>query len=172
MSDSKPVGTPADPGSHLLKATEDEEALEQKQYQSLVGSLMYLSVCTRPDLAYAVSTLARFSNKPNRSHWTAAKRVLRYLRGTANYGIVFTKSESGECLGYSDADWAGDQEDRRSTSGYLFQMAGGPVSWKSQKQESVTLSCKKWTWKKVDPRSSFFRKKWTGGATFFRKNWT
>ncbi len=140
MSDCKPVGTPVDPGSHLLKATEDEEALEQQLYQSLVGSLMYLSVCTRPDLAYAVSTLARFSNKPNRSHWMAAKRVLRYLRGTANYGIAFTKSESGECLGYSDADWAGDQEDRSSTSGYLFQMAGGPVSWKSRKQESVALS--------------------------------
>ena len=140
MSDSKPVGTPVDPGNHLLKATEDEEALEQQLYQSLVGSLMYLSVCTRPDLAYAVNTLARFSSKPNRSHWIAAKRVLRYLRGTANYGIAFTKSESGECLGYSDVDWAGDQEDRRSTSGYLFQMSGGPVSWKSRKQESVALS--------------------------------
>ena len=140
MSDSKPVSTPVDPGSHLLKTTEDEEALEQQSYQSLVGSLMYLSICTRPDLAYAVNTLARFSSKPNASHWTAAKRVLRYLRGTVNYGIMFTKSESGELLGYSDADWAGDKEDRRSTSGYLFQMAGGPISWKSRKQESVALS--------------------------------
>ena len=140
MGDSKPVGTPVDPGSHLLKATEDEEAMDQQLYQSLVGSLMYLSVCTRPDIAYAVSTLARFSNKPNRSHWTAAKRVLRYLRGTDDYGIAFTKSDSGECMGYSNADWAGDQEDRRSTSGYLFLMTGGPVSWKSRKQESVALS--------------------------------
>ena len=140
LGDSKPVGTPVDPGSHLLKATEDEEAVDQQLYQSLVGSLMYLSVCTRPDIAYAVSTLARFSNKPNRSHWTAAKRVLRYLRGTDDYGIAFTKSDSGECMGYSDADWAGDQEDRRSTSGYLFLMTGGPVSWKSRKQESVALS--------------------------------
>ena len=117
-----------------MKASDDEDAVEQQLYQSLVGSLMYLSVCTRPDLAYAVGILARFSSKPNRSHWTAAKRVLRYLKGTANHGIAFTKSESGECLGYSDADWAGDQEDRKSTSGYLFQMAGGPVSWKSRKQ--------------------------------------
>ena len=140
MSDSKPVGTPVDPGSHLLKATDNGKALKLQQYQSLVGSLMYLSVCSRPDLAYAVNNLARFSSKPNRSHWTAAKRVLRYLRGTANYGITFVRSESGECLGYSDADWAGDREDRRSTSGYLFQIAGGPVSWKSRKQESVALS--------------------------------
>ena len=97
---------------------------------------MYLPVCTKPDLAYAVGILARFSSKPNRSHWTAAKRVLRYLKGTANHGIAiaFTKSELGECLGYSDADWAGDQE---YTSGYLF---GGPVSWKSRKQDSVALS--------------------------------
>ena len=140
MGDCKPVGTPVSPGSHLVKATDDEDAVEQQLYQSLVGSLMYLSVCTRPDLAYAVGILARFSSKPNRSHWTAAKRVLRYLKGTANHGIAFTKSESGECLGYSDADWAGDQEDRKSTSGYLFQMAGGPVSWKSRKQDSVALS--------------------------------
>ena len=87
MSDSKPVGTPVDPGSHLLKATDNEEALEQ---QSLVGSLMFVD--------YAVNNLARFSSKPNRSHWTAAKRVLRYLRGTANYSITFVRSESGECL--------------------------------------------------------------------------
>ena len=140
MSDSKPVGTPINPGSHLLKATEDEEAVEQQQYQSLVGSLMYLSVCTRPDIAYAVGCLARFSSKPNRSHWTAAKRVLRYLKGTANCGIAFTRSESEECIGFSDADWAGDQQDRRSTSGYLFLMAGGPVSWKSKRQGCVALS--------------------------------
>ena len=101
---------------------------------------MYLSICTRPNIAYAVSYLARFSSKPNKSHWTAAKRVLRYLKGTADHGIVFTKSESDECVGFSDADWAGDQQDRKSTSGYLFQLAGGPVSWKSQRQGCVALS--------------------------------
>lgn len=73
MSDCKPVGTHVNPGSHPVKATEDEEAVDQQEYQSLVGSLMYLSICTRPALAYAVSTLAKFSSKPNRSHWTAAK---------------------------------------------------------------------------------------------------
>ncbi len=140
MSDSKPVGTPVSPGSYLMKAAEDEEAMEQQQYQSLVGSLMYLSVCTRPDIAYAVSYLARFCSKPNRSHWTAAKRVLRYLKGTTDYGICFMKSESDKCIGFSDADWAGDQQDRTSTSGYLYKLAGGPVSWKSQRQGCVALS--------------------------------
>ena len=135
MNDSKPVKTPVDPGHRLVKANEDEEALDQPLYQSVVGSLMYLA---RPDIAYAVRMLARFSSKPNQSHWTAAKRVLRYLRGTVNFGILY-RGESG-VLGYSDADWAGDADDRKSTSGYMFLIAGGPVSWKSRKQSTVALS--------------------------------
>ena len=76
MNDYKPVKTPVDPGHRLVKASEDEEALDQPLYQSVVGSLMYLATCTRPDIAFAVGMLARFSSKPKRSHWTAAKRVL------------------------------------------------------------------------------------------------
>ena len=135
MNDSKPVKTPVDPGHRLVKAN---KALDQPLYQSVVGSLMYLATCTRPDIAYAVGMLARFSSKPNQSHWTAAKRVLRYLRGTVNFGILY-RGESG-VLGYSDADWAGDADDRKSTSGYMFLIAGGPVSWKSRKQSTVALS--------------------------------
>lgn len=140
MHDCKPVKTPVEPGSHLVKGTEKDTAVDRELYQSLVGSLMYLATCTRPDIAYAVGTLARFSSNPNTTHWTAAKRVLRYLKGTSNLGIVFKGEESGNCMGYSDADWAGDREDRKSTSGYLFQIAGGPVSWKSKKQDTVALS--------------------------------
>ena len=141
MSDCKPVKTPMSPGNHLMKTAEDEEATDCESYQSLVGSLMYLATCTRPDIAYAVGTLARFSSKPNQTHWVAAKRVLRYLKGTANLGIIFSGGdEPGSCVGYSDADWAGDKEDRRSTSGYIFQIAGGPVSWRSRKQDTVALS--------------------------------
>ena len=81
MDESKPVGTPADPSQKLLKTSDDEECVDQQKYQSLVGSLLYLSVCTRPDITFAVSTLAKFSAKPAQRHWTAAKRVLRYLRG-------------------------------------------------------------------------------------------
>ena len=138
MSDCKPVKTPVDPGNRLVKADQDEEALEQLPYQSVVGSLMYLATCTRPDIAYAVGMLARFSSKPNRSHWVAAKRVLRYLKGTMNFGL-FYKGGSG-VLRYSDADWGGDVDDRKSTSGYMLQIAGGPVSWKSRKQDTVALS--------------------------------
>ena len=121
-----------------MKALETEEAFDQQLYQSVVGSLMYLATCTRPDIAYAVGMLARFASKPNRSHWTAAKRVLRYLRGTDNLGILY-KGES-EIQGYSDADWVGDTDDRKSTSGYFFLIAKGPVSWKSRKQSTVALS--------------------------------
>ena len=138
MSDCKPVKTPVDPGNRLVKAAEDEEALDQPLYQSVVGSLMYLSTCTRPDIAFAVGVLARFSSKPNRNHWVAAKRVLRYLKGTTNFGLFY--SDGSGVLGYCDADWAGDMDDRKSTSGYVFQIAGGPVSWRSKKQGTVALS--------------------------------
>ena len=140
MSDCKPVKMPVNPGSHLVKASSDEEAVDQQSYQSLVGSLMYLATCTRPDLEYAIGNLARFSSKPNGSHWTAAKRVLRYLRGTPDLGIAFRRDVQRSCVGYSDADWAGDKDDRKSTSGYLFQVARGPVSWRSKKQDTVALS--------------------------------
>ena len=120
--------------------TDDEVSVDQPLYQSAVGSLMYLSVCSRPDIAYAVNTLAKFSSKPTQKHWTAVKRVFRYLNGTAEYGILFKKGESEECIGYSDSDWAGDQDDRKSTSGYIFQSASGAISWRSKKQDCVALS--------------------------------
>ena len=120
MQDSKPVSTPADPSQKLVKAADGEECINQQQYQSIIGSLMYLSVSSRPDITYSVSTLARFSSQPNNQHWTALKRVLRYLKGTVNYGITYTRKNSKECIGYSDADWAGDLDNRRSTSGVHF----------------------------------------------------
>ena len=81
-----------------------------------------------------------FTSKPNQTHWVAAKRVLQYLKGTSNLGIIFKGDEPERCKAYSDADWAGDKDDRKSTSGYLFQIASGPVSWRSKKQDTVALS--------------------------------
>ena len=95
---------------------------------------------SRPDITYSVSTLARYSSRPNQQHWTALKRVLRYLKGTVKYGICYTQKSSKECIGYSDADWAGDLGDRKSTSGYLYQISGGAVTWRSKKQSCVALS--------------------------------
>ena len=140
MESAKPVATPVDTSTKLEKATDCDECIDQQQYQSAVGSLLYLAMATRPDIAFAVSNVAKFSAQPTKQHWTAVKRILRYLRGTADYGLVFTPNVSGDCVGYSDADWGGDLDDRKSTSGYLFLISGGAVSWRSKKQTCVALS--------------------------------
>ncbi len=126
MNDCKPVKTPADPGNHLVKATEEEMALDQQLYQFMVGSLLYLATCTTPaDIAYAVGTLARFSSKLNKTHWTTAKRVLRYLKGTPNHGIIFR----GKCTGYSDA------KTESQCQAFCSRL---PEDW-SKKQDTVAL---------------------------------
>ena len=140
MQDCTPVNTPVDVGSKLETTTDEDEYADQQQYQSAIGSLMYLMVSTRPDIAYAVGNLAKFSSKLSTKHWTALKRVLRYLKGTIELGILYSQKSSGECVGYSDADWAGDINDRKSTSGYIFQISGAAVTWRSKKQGCVALS--------------------------------
>ena len=140
MENAKPVKTPMTPNVQLRKATEDDECFDQTLYQSAVGGLLYLSTRTRPDIAFAVSNVARFCSKPTKEHWTAIKRIMRYLRGTTDLGLLYTKSDSMECIGYSDADWGGDCNDHKSTSGFLFQVGGTAVSWKSKKQSCVALS--------------------------------
>ena len=143
MQDCKPMSTPADPSMKLLKATDEDEVVNKLQYQSAIGSLMYLSLCTRPDIAYAIGNLAKFSGNPNKHHWTALKRVLRYLKDTLDYGILYCRQETPqEFVGYSDADWAGDVNERNSTSGYVFSMCGGVISWRSKKTgQRCTIYC-------------------------------
>jgi len=140
MEDAKPATTPVNTSVKLTKADEDCETFDQGLYQSAVGSLLYLSTWTRPDITYAVSNVAKFCANPTKEHWTAVKRILRYLNGTLDFGLLYDKENESECIGYSDADWAGDLNDRRSTSGYLFQMCGTAVSWRSKKQTRVALS--------------------------------
>ena len=139
MEAANPVTTLVDTSTKLVSVT-DDEYFDQSHYQSAIGSLLYLSVATRPDIAFAVSSAAKFSAKPGKQHWTAVKRIMRYLKGTVNLGLIFTPHVTGDCVGYSDADWGGDMEDRKSTSGYLFQISGGAVSWRSKKQTCVALS--------------------------------
>ena len=134
----KPVTTPVTPGMKLLKATEQSEMVDAALYQSAVGSLLYLSGWTRLDIAFSVSNVARFCSSPTKEHWTAVKRIFRYLKGTSDYGP--NTDNDGTMIGYSDADWAGDMNDCKSTSGYLFMMSGAAVSWKSRKQTCVALS--------------------------------
>ena len=109
-------------------------------YQSMVGSLLYVAVATRPDTAQAVGDVAKFSSKPSEAHLTAVKRILRYLKGSMDIALTYKKSEGGQLTGYSDADYAGDLDDRHSTSGNVFLMSCGSISWLSKKQPVVTLS--------------------------------
>ncbi|KAK3888840.1 hypothetical protein Pcinc_007106 [Petrolisthes cinctipes] len=140
MEDSKPVETPVDPNQKVCKVTDECTIFDKEQYQSAVGSLLYLSVKTRPDIAYAVNSVTRYSTKPTSQHWKAVKRIMRYLKGTRDLGILYNYNGSTDFVGYSDADWAGDIKDRKSTSGYCFHLGGGPVSWSSKKQRCVALS--------------------------------
>ncbi|XP_053964328.1 uncharacterized protein LOC128867249 [Anastrepha ludens] len=100
---------------------------------------MYLSVATRPDIANTVSRLAQYVTNPSMCHWLAAKRVLRYLAGSAHRGLVFRKTND-PLIGYADADWGGCTVDRRSYTGYVFLISGAAITWKSQKQRTVALS--------------------------------
>lgn len=138
MEQSKPFDTPS---STAIKLTADGEPLDIKThpYSTLIGSLMYLSSCTRPDIAQAVGALTRYMSKPTTAHWTAAKHVLRYLAGTTNYGIIFTPSDS-TLLSYCDANHAGDIDTRRSTTGYVFTFNSGAITWSSRLQPTVAAS--------------------------------
>lgn len=138
MTDCKPISTPMEFGLKLK--SEPEATKVNEPYRELIGSLIWLSTCTRPDIAYATSKLASFCSHPTEAHWKAAKRVLRYLKATQNIGISYSKKSSEMLQGYSDADWAGDIEDRKSTSGFVFMLSGGAICWESRKQRCVSLS--------------------------------
>ena len=117
-----------------------KKPINQTEYQSLVRSLLYATIATRPDIAQAVGVVSKYNSNPSQLHLTAAKRILRYLKGTTELAIKYQKSDNESLIGYSDADWAGDQDDRHLTTGNLFIMAGGPISWLSKKQPIVALS--------------------------------
>ena len=103
MDDSKQRRTPLDPSQKLVKGDENSELFDQEVYQSAVGRLLYLSTRTRPDIAFAVSTLAKFTSRPTEAHWTAVKHLLRYIAGTREFGLLFTMSDSSDCTGFSDS---------------------------------------------------------------------
>jgi hypothetical protein len=107
-------------------------------YASAVGSLQYAQVCTRPDLAYVTGLLGRFQSNPGLDHWKLVKKVLRYLQGTKGLVMTYKRFDSLQIVGYTDSDYAGD--DRKSTSRYMFTLAGGAISWKSSKQTVTTSS--------------------------------
>lgn len=137
MIDCNSVSTPIVPGFKVSK--EGGRSVDETYYKQLVGSLMYLTA-TRPDMMFITCLLSRYMAKPMEIHLQAAKRALRYLKGTVNYGIHYKKGINSELLAFTDSDYAGDLDDRKSTSGYVFLMSSGAVSWCSKKQPIVTLS--------------------------------
>lgn len=138
MAESHAVATPLDTNVKLSKA--ETQSTIKYPYQEAIGSLMWLAVISRPDIAFAVQTLAQFSGNANEEHWTAVKRLLRYVKGTQKLGLVFGKSNTLSVTGYSDADWGQNISDRKSVSGYVFQIGQTAISWSSKRQPTVALS--------------------------------
>lgn len=151
MENCAPVSTPMDPNVRLLREPDDADLSEMKDvpYQAAIGTLMYAALGTRPDISYAVQTLSQFSSRPGPAHWTAVKRVFRYLKGTLDYGITYGRKGEPRARayyrnlrleGYSDADWGANPIDRKSISGYAFLIGSGVIAWSSKKQAVVALS--------------------------------
>jgi hypothetical protein len=149
MHGSKPVKVPIHISVNLSvdqcpKTQEEEEDMSHVPYASEVGSLMYAMVCTRPDIAHVVGVLRRYMSKLGKEHWTTVNKVFKYLRGTVSYGLCYQGRPGLDRVvgihGFFDADWAGDMDHKRSTSGYVFNLFGGKNSWMRKRQAIVALS--------------------------------
>jgi hypothetical protein len=140
MASSNIVSTPMLPTDKLMLASGDPLSAEDStRYRSVVGALQYLSL-TRPDISFCVNRVCQFLSAPTTAHWAAVKRILRYLHATSYLGLCITKTESSLLSAFSDADWAGNPDDRRSTGGYTIFFGGNLISWSSRKQPTVSRS--------------------------------
>ncbi|XP_055821255.1 secreted RxLR effector protein 161-like [Solanum dulcamara] len=121
------------------KTKKEKENMSRVPYSSVVESLIYVMMYTHPDICYAVGLVSRYQSNLGRNHWKAVKRIFRYLKETADHSLCYNGSDL-LLIGYIDADWAGDRNDRKSTFVYAFLLNGGAISWKSKKQTCTTLS--------------------------------
>lgn len=134
-----PAGTVLD--STMSPKTESEKKeMEDKPYRAVLGSVMWGQLSTRPDLSFTVSILARFQANPGMEHWKALMHAIGYIKNTMDYGLTYYRDSDLSPTAFVDADYGGCKDTRRSTSGYVFLMAGGPVSWSSKRQATVALS--------------------------------
>jgi hypothetical protein len=140
MLEARGVKNPAESCALLAKGAEDEEKFDASMYQKAVGSLMWAMIGTRPDISFAVGKLSQHNHSPVVQHWRGIQRVFRYLQATRTHSIVYGGAKGLEISGYSDADYAGDMDDRISTSGQLFSIAGGALVWASKKQRCTATS--------------------------------
>lgn len=141
MSECNAVSTPSDPHHSMAEIGEpSSNEVKAFPYREAVGSLMYLATATRPDIAFAVNNASRHLQDPRSCHWTAVKRIFKYVKGTISFGIIFKSKLPISLSIFSDADYAGDLDTRRSTTGYVLLVGSGPISWCSQRQPTVALS--------------------------------
>jgi hypothetical protein len=138
MEGCNPVETPIPLGTKLSK-NDEGPTVDSTLYKILVGSLFYL-IATRPDIMYAASLVSIFMESPKDSHWKMAKQILRYVAGTLNFGLWYTKYDSNQLSGYTDSDFAGSLDEMKSTSGQVFQLGSNLISWASKKQPIVSIS--------------------------------
>ena len=131
MYESNPIKSPIVPGFKINKDA-DGAVVDDTYYKQMVGSLMYLTA-TRPDIMFSVSLISIYMSRPTELHLQVAKRILRYLKGTTSYGIFYKNGGDEELFAFMDSDYAGDEADSRSTSGYVFLLSAGAVSWMSKK---------------------------------------
>ncbi|KAE9161058.1 Retrovirus-related Pol polyprotein from transposon TNT 1-94 [Phytophthora fragariae] len=146
QENAKPVDNPCAAGLKLSKTQSpgtdaEQNAMRSKPYRSLIGCLLYITTCTRPDIAFMATQLSRFLENPGQQHWNAAVRVLRYLKSARQHGIIYQGGTHSVTLkAYSDADWGTNLDDRRSVSGVMVMIGNAPVVFKSKFQRTVALS--------------------------------
>lgn len=140
MDNCKAASTPAENFNKGQGSMTEGKEMVNFPYREAVGSLIYLATATRPDISFAVGVVSRYLDAPTQAHVCAVKRIFRYLKGTTRMGIVYKKQHVLKLVCYSDADYASDTQTRRSTTGYVFLLGSGPVSWSSQRQRCVSLS--------------------------------
>lgn len=136
------MALPIDPYEKFVNF-EKESKFNNRYYKEAIGSLIFLSMVTRPDISYSVGVLSRYAENPTKAHWNGVKRIIKYIKGTLNHGLIFgrCRKENGiNILAFSDADFAGDSETRRSTSGCLIKLGSDLITWSSRKQPTVALS--------------------------------
>jgi hypothetical protein len=147
LEDAKVTRQPLPSGVVLTKkdsptTDKDKQEMANIPYRGIIGSLLYSSLGTRPDIAYAVAALSRFNNNPGLKHWKYAKAILRYLKGTPDLGLVYKNNGASEIKIeiFSDSDWGSNADDRKSISGFVVCVNGNPISWSSRTQKSTALS--------------------------------
>ncbi|XP_031101945.1 secreted RxLR effector protein 161-like [Ipomoea triloba] len=138
LDTSKSVRTPF-PTHIKFHRDDDGKSVDPSAYRSMIGSLLYLTA-SRPDISFSVGACARYQANPKESHLIAVKRIIKYVKGTLELGIWYSSESSTQLVGFTDADWAGNIDDRKSTSGGCFYLGSNLVSWLSKKQNSISLS--------------------------------